>query len=55
MLRAYAGAGELLARRLRRALATLEPADIALHADLLAALPVARRRALPLERQPVTP
>jgi hypothetical protein len=55
LLRAYASAGDTLARRLRRALAQCEPADLMLHKDLLAALPPARRRALPLERETVAP
>lgn len=48
LLRAYARADSVLAARLRRALAQVDPADIRSHPDLIEALPPARKQALPV-------
>ncbi|MFN2640823.1 MAG: hypothetical protein ABR548_02860 [Actinomycetota bacterium] len=48
LLRAYAKADHVLAPRVRKALGSIDPAELRSHADLLEELPPARRQALPV-------
>jgi hypothetical protein len=48
LLRGYAKADRVLAQRIKRALAQIDPADLRAHRDLMDALPASRRGSLPV-------